>query len=147
MRKAARRSVGALRGVLFVGHSLALAQQVDLIVADGRVGVCAGDHWAFVMNTGGGAIPAESPPKQSLDGAPSGFQMIAMGRATRHPADFYNNAIPSSNVGYASRARSSLFIRALSATEEVIPAFTISRVKGAVVLKSHAMVSELTPAA
>jgi len=66
------------------------------------------------------------------------------GRGTR--PDIYNSAIPSSNVGYASRAKRSLFIRALSATAEVIPAFTISRVRGAVVLKSHAMISQLTPA-
>ncbi|HMD15721.1 MAG TPA: hypothetical protein VKH18_03565 [Terriglobales bacterium] len=50
--KTARRGVAALGAVLFDGHTLALAQQVDAIVADGRVGVCAGDHWAFVMNRG-----------------------------------------------------------------------------------------------
>ena len=47
--KTARRGVAALGVVLFDGHTLGLAQQVDAIVADGRVYVCDGAHRAFVM--------------------------------------------------------------------------------------------------
>src|ERR1039458_5585213 len=70
----------ASRSVLVTGTPRPCYRSIS-IVADGRLEVCAGAHWAFVMKKGCGQILGQrrkvatstGPPKRSLNGAPSGF--------------------------------------------------------------------------
>ena len=72
--------LGRFEGRLFDGHTSVLPQRSIYIVADGRLGVCDGAHWAFVMKK------VKSPPKRSLDGPPSEFEMTIMGGLPAKPA-------------------------------------------------------------
>jgi hypothetical protein len=53
---------------------------------------------------------------------------------------------PSSMLGYASVANNSRFMREVSATQDVMPARTISRFNGDAVPKTNAAVSHRPPA-
>ena len=71
------------------GHTLALLQ-VDSIVADGRLEVCDGAHWAFVMKKDEvfsgyfeGLQHQRARPSGAWTGHPPDFQMTMVGWATR----------------------------------------------------------------
>jgi len=71
------------------GHTLALLQ-VDSIVADGRLEVCDGAHWAFVMKKDEvfsgyfeGLQHQRARPSGAWTGHPPDFQLKMVGCATR----------------------------------------------------------------